>query len=191
MRIRHAVAIAALSCLTLWTDNACARQHLLDEIRLGVFQHDTGIIGSRKERGTDFALEVLTGPLIKFRLLGSPGLVLGGAVNSAGQTDQAYLGIVGQWTLARSLFSRRDAFYFEATIGGAWNDGKIDVIGTPLEANWKSHGSHYLIRSGAALGYRFNTRWSMALSINHISNAGLAHRNEGMNDVGIVLGMKI
>jgi hypothetical protein len=191
MFLRHVAAIAVLFCLLFPAKQACARQHLLDEIRLGVFQHDTGIIGTRKEDGVDFAAEVLTGPLMKFRLLGSPRLVVGGAVNSAGQTDQAYLGIVGQWTFARALFSRRDAFYFEATIGGGWNDGKIDVVGTPLAAGWKSHGSHYLIRSGASLGYRFNTRWSMAFGINHISNAGLAHRNEGMNDVGFVLGLKV
>ena len=191
MRLRHAAVIAASACLMFSTNEACARQHLLDEIRLGIFQHDTGIVGARKEDGIDFVGEVLTGPLIKFRLLGSPRLVLGGAINSAGKTDQAYLGIVGQWTLARALFSRSDAFYFEATIGGGWNDGKIDVIGTPLESSWKSHGGHYLIRSGAYLGYRFNPRWSVAFGINHISNAGLVHRNEGMNDVGLVLGVKI
>ncbi len=191
MRLRNAAAITAIFCFAFPANQACARSGLLDEIRLGVFQHDTGITSARKESGVDFVAEVLTGPLIKFRLLGSPQLVVGGALNSAGQTDQAYLGIVGQWTLARSLFSRRDAFYFEATIGGGWNDGKIDVTGTPLESSWKSHGSHYLIRSGAYLGYRFDPRWSVAFGINHISNAGLAHRNEGMNDVGLLLGLKI
>jgi hypothetical protein len=189
MHLRHAAAIA-VSCVMFFSNDANARG-LLDEVRFGVFDHDSGIIGSHKEDGVDYALEVLTGPLIKTRLLGAPRLVLGGAINSAGQTDQAYLGIDGQWTLARALFSRRDAIYFEATIGGGWNDGKIDVIGTPLEADWKSHGSHFLIRSGASLGYRFGTRWAMAFAFNHISNSGLAHKNEGMNDIGLLLGFKI
>ncbi len=191
MHFRRRVALAALICSATLGNPSAAYCRLLDEIRLGIFQHDAGLIGTRKEDGTDFAAEVLTGPLVKIRLLGAPRLVLGGAINSAGQTDQAYFGIVGQWTLARWLLSRKDAFYFEATIGGGWNDGKIDVIGTPLEASWKSHGSHYLIRSGAYLGYRFDPRWSIAFGINHISNAGLARRNEGMNDVGLVLGVKI
>jgi len=186
-----AVIIGALLCLPLASHPARARQSIFDEMRVGVFQHDSAIIGTRKENGVDFALEVLTGPLMRSRLLGAPRIVLGGAINSAGKTDQLYLGIDGQWTLARGLLSRRDAFSFEATIGGGWNDGKIDVVGTPLEATWKSHGSHFLIRSGASLGYRFNTRWSLAFAFNHISNAGLARRNEGMNDLGLLLGLKL
>lgn len=198
MHIRLIGAFTAAPCLfwglflgLLVTGGPCAGKGLLDEVRFGVFQHDSGIIGTRKERGTDFALEVLTGTLFKSRLLGSPRIVLGGAVNSARQTDQAYLGFTGQWTLARALFARRDAIYFEASIGGDWNDGKIDVSGTPLQASWKSHGSHFLIRSGASLGYRLNRRWSVGMALTHISNAGLAHKNEGMNDLGLVIGLKI
>jgi hypothetical protein len=183
--------LGAIAFLPLLSSSALARQPFIDEVRLGFFQHDSAIIGTRKEKGIDFAFEILSEPLVRSRLLGLPRIVLGGALNSAGQTDQIYLGVDGQWTLARAIFSRRDAVYFEATTGGGWNDGKIDAVGTPLEATWKSHGSHFLIRSGASLGYRFNTRWSLAFAFNHISNAGLAHRNEGMNDLGLLLGLKL
>lgn len=181
----------AVALLTLLSSSALARQPLVDEVRLGAFQHDSAIIGTRKEKGVDFAFEILSGPLVRSRLLGAPRIVVGGALNTAGRTDQVYLGIDGQWTLARAVFSRRDSIYFEATTGGGWNDGKIDVVGTPLEETWKSHGSHFLIRSGASVGYHFNTRWSLAFAFNHISNAGLARRNEGMNDLGLLLGLKL
>lgn len=191
MRHRLTAIAGTVAFLTLLSSSTLARQPLVDEVRLGFFQHDSAIIGTRKEKGIDFAFEILSGPLVRSRLLGLPRIVLGGALNSAGKTNQIYLGIDGQWTLARAIFSRRDAIYFEATTGGGWNDGKIDVGGTPLETIWKSHGSHFLIRSGASLGYHLNTRWSLAFAFNHISNAGLAHRNEGMNDLGLLLGLKL
>ena len=113
------------------------------------------------------------------------------ALNSAGRTSQFYTGLNAQWDYARNVFTNADALYLEGTIGGDWNNGKTDVRGTPLEASWKSHGSHLLFRSGFALGYRFNATWSVAVAFNHISNAGLATPNEGMNDLGLLVGMKL
>lgn len=162
-----------------------------DEIRIGLYQHDSGIIGNHKEEGADIAAELLSRPVTALWLIGSPRLVFGGAYNTAGQTSQIYLGIDKQLDFAKGVFSRNDAFFVEGTIGGVWHNGKQDVVGTPLESRWKSHGGVFLFRPGLALGYRFNERWSIAASLNHISNAGLSNRNEGMNDIGLLLGMKL
>ena len=182
-----AVGLAAL----LLPQGAMAGSTILDEVRFGVFQHDTNLIGVQKELGVDYALEILTRPIIRSRLLGSPRLVIGGAVNSAGRTNQIYAGFVGRFYLFRDVVARHDGFFFEGTVGADWNDGKLNVLGTPLAQDWKSHGSHFLIRSGLGAGYRFDETWSATLNFNHISNAGLAYPNEGSNDLGLSIGMKI
>ena len=184
--IRHAAAtFAAALCVSVGAGSA-----LGGEVRFGLYQHDTGIVGTHKEAGIDYVGEVLSEPLDFLSLIGSPRFMFGGALNSAGKTDQVYAGLTKEWDFVHSVFARQDAFFLEGTIGGDWNDGKRDVLGTPAQASWKSHGSHYLFRIGTDFGYRFNRKWTMAASFFHISNAGLADRNEGMNEIGLRVGME-
>lgn len=180
-------ALAAFCCLSA----GGAEAGVVEQMRFGVYQHDTGIVGNHKEPGVDYELETLSSPVKALWFLNSPRIVAGGVWNSAGKTDQLYLGIVGQYRFAHHVFLPQDSFFIEGTIGGDWNTGKIDVVGTPAEAKWKSHGSHLLFRPGFAIGYYFDRRWSVAASLNHISNAGLASRNEGSNDLGVLIGMKL
>ena len=181
----------ALICLVLPCFGSAQARTFFDEVRFGAYQHDTGLIGTQKEEGADFALELLSRPVTALSLIGSPRIVFGGALNTAGQTSQIYLGVDKQLDFARSVFGKNDAFFVEGTFGGDWQNGKLDVRNTPAEARWKSHGSAFLFRSGLALGYQFNETWSMAVNFNHISNANLATPNEGMNDLGLLIGMKL
>lgn len=162
-----------------------------DEIRLGVYQHDTGLVGTQKEHGIDTQLEILTRPLIPLRLIGAPRIAIGGVVNSAGYTDQIFAGLDAQWNFVHNVFGAGDSLYVEGFLGGCWHDGKTDVIGTPEEQDWKSHGGHFLFRTGVDFGYRFSPRWALGVSFYHISNASLAKPNEGMNDIGLRLGMRL
>jgi lipid A 3-O-deacylase len=84
-----------------------------------------------------------------------------------------------------------DAFFLEGVVAAAYQDGKIDVTGTPEEAEWKSHGSHWGVRTGVGVGYRFDERWTAALSFNHFSNADTAQPNEGTNDIGLRIGLRL
>jgi hypothetical protein len=190
--MRRSLCLPLCAAVLLCSSAAYAgsRHGIIDEIRFGAYQHDTGIIGNHKEVGADFAVEMLSHPIDALWIIGRPRIVFGGAVNTAGQTSQIYLGIDKQLNFATSVFSKNDAFFIEGTIGGVWHNGKLDVVGTPLESRWKSHGSRFLFRPGLALGYRFNETWSIAASLNHVSNAGLAKRNEGMNDLGLLIGMR-
>ena len=139
--------------------------------------------------GVDFGFETLSRPLFTLRLA-SPRIVTGVVLNTNGQTNQLYLGLADQWEFARSVFASDDALFIEGTVAADWHDGKIDVRGTPLESEWKSHGSRVVIRTGVDLGYRIDTTWSVAVSFNHISNADWASVNEGMNDLGLRVGMR-
>jgi lipid A 3-O-deacylase len=185
------IALAVLLLLVISPGNVRAQEKFLDEIRVGLYEHDTNIIGHKKETGADFVLELLSRPIISLQFIGTPRLVVGGVINSAGQTNQAYIGLIRTWDLTHEVINSGDAIFLEGMVGGDWNDGKIDVTGTPQEQYWKSHGSHLLFRTGLNLGYRINPTWSVALSFNHISNAGLAKRNEGMNDLGLSVNMEL
>ena len=182
------LAFAAAAALACGTGIARAEDGFIDEVRLGVLDHDTGLVGTSKEDGVDIGLEFLSRPL-PLGLLNSPRLVFGGLVNSEGQTNQAYAGLMARWEFAENSMREGDAFFLEGMVAAAWHDGKLDVTGTPEEEEWKSHGSSWGFRTGFGVGYRIDETWTVALSFNHFSNADLAQPNEGTNDVGLRIGM--
>jgi len=182
------IARMFLGLVILVPGSALAQGKIVEEVRFGVYQHDTPIVGTHRESGADFGFEALSPPLWSNS---APRFVLGGIVNTAGKTDQIYAGFAGIWDFAHHIFSADDAFFLEGMVGGAWHDGKLDVRGTPLAQDWKSHGSRFLFHTGFDVGYRFNPTWSIALTFFHISNANFTQPNQGMNDVGLRLGMRI
>lgn len=162
----------------------------IDEVRLGVYDHDASILGHQKETGADIGAEILFTSPEFLSAIWSPRPVVGGLVNTSGETDQAYGGLTWTWDFAQNVLWNGDGFYVEGTLGGGWNDGKINVT-APIESQHrKSLGSNALFREDVDLGYRFTPRWSLAISYNHISDADLALRNEGLNDIGVRVGMK-
>lgn len=163
----------------------------LDEVRVGVLEHDTSFGGGdNKEDGYDVGVELLTSPIGALSWVGSPRAVFGLQVNSEGYTNMAYAGILAQKTIVDGLASDSDAIYIEGTVGIAYHDGAIDVRARPEDAEWKSHGSYWLIRSGFGVGYRFNETYSLTATFSHISNANLAQPNQGSNDLGLRFGMR-
>lgn len=184
------VAGALLASLVLGVGEARAEGGFFNEIRVGVLDHDTDLVGSSKEDGIDLGVEVLSKPIEALDFLNAPRLALGAVINSEDQTNQIYAGLVAQWDFAHNIAREGDALFLEGAVGGAWHDGKIDVRGTPEEANWKSRGGEFVFRTGFGVGYRFDETWSLAFSFHHISNADLALPNEGSNDVGLRLGMR-
>jgi lipid A 3-O-deacylase len=162
----------------------------LDELRLGVYEHDASVLGHQKEHGEDIGGELLfTSPSL-LEIIWSPRPVIGVLVNTAGQTDQAYGGLTWTWDFLHNVLMNGDGFYVEGTLGGGVNNGKINVTDPYESQHEKSLGSNVLFREDIDLGYRFTPRWSVAISYNHISDADLAFRNEGLNDIGVRVGMK-
>jgi lipid A 3-O-deacylase len=180
-----ATVAAALMC---GADEAHAQ--LISEVRVGVLDHDTDFVGSSKEGGVDLAIEAFSQPIDALDFIGSPRVVAGLIVNSENQTNQLYAGLMAQRTFAHDVFRPDDSFYVEGLVAVAYHDGKIDVRNTPEDAEWKSHGSEFLFRTGFGVGYRFNERWSLTATFAHISNANLEQPNQGANDVGLRVGLR-
>lgn len=188
-QLKSRLAAATLAVMACSAAEANA-EGFFEEVRLGVLEHDTDLVGSQKEDGTDYGLEVISEPLDALSFVGAPRLVVGGLVNDEGYTNQYYAGLLSRWEFAQGVLRDGDAFFLEGMAAVAYQDGKLDVTGTPEEAEWKSHGSNWGFRTGFGVGYRFNETWTVAASFNHFSNADLAEPNEGTNDVGVRIGLR-
>ena len=191
MRFSHLFLAGGVAALALSGQAKADAYGFLDEARIGVFEHDASVLGHQKETGADVGLEFLFDSPQFLTIIGSPRPIIGGLANTSGQTDQAYTGLTWTWDFIHNVLHQGDAFYVEGTLGGGWNDGKINVNGaTPEGEKRKSLGSNILFREDVDIGYHITSVYSVALSYNHISNADLGERNEGINDIGVRFGIK-
>jgi len=121
-----------------------------------------------------------------FRYILRPRPVFGADINSNGDTSNYYAGLAWGGTFYKPGWNRDDGFFGYFTFGPSVNDGKISTN----DPHRKSLGSHVLFREGGDLGYQITARVSVAAFIDHISNAGLANRNEGITNGGVRFGYK-
>ena len=165
------------------------------EFKFGLWDHDPGFLGG-KEHGADINAEVIfASPVSDGMIAEAPGWLrwtlqprptIGGSINTAGDTDQAYLGATWAWFLKRDLFNPGDGIVLGYFFGPGFNNGNLN------EANpqRKALGSHILFREAFDLGYQINPVYQVSAYIDHISNGGLAKYNQSVNDIGIRLGIR-
>jgi lipid A 3-O-deacylase len=187
--MRSLFLTSALCSIACFAANAARADvgGLLSEARFGVYEHDASVLGHQKETGADLGLEFLFQPV---DLLFGARPIIGGLANTSGETNQVYVGATWTWDFLSNIVQEGDGLYVEGTLGGGWNDGEINVTDPYESQHRKSLGSHFLFREDVDLGYHITPVWSVALSYNHISDADLAVRNEGLNDIGLRIGMK-
>lgn len=149
------------------------------ELRLGVFDHDISFLGHSKEGGADINAEALFDSPDFLKPIWAPRPHLGLSVNTQGDTSQIYAGLT--WTYAPI-----QKVFVDFSFGGSVNNGKRDT----LEIGRKSLGFHVLFRESLSLGYRIDDHNSISIAFDHESNANLASRNEGLNNLGIRWGYR-
>src|SRR5882672_4001418 len=96
------------------------------------------------------------------------------AAASAGVTDKAYFGLSWQWSFFDSLF-------LGFSVGGAAHDGYIKAAPT----NRKELGARFESRESVEGGFLIGEHHSRSVLIDHISNARLGVKNEGMDALGV------
>jgi len=156
----------------------------IDEVRGGVFYHDAGVFGTHKEDGVDLNLELRFVSPEFLRAIWSPRPHLGVQANLAGNTSQLYFGVT--WSLMLWQTSGADGLFLDASLGGSTHNGKLDTD----DPDRKSLGSRVLFRESLELGYRFAEIHSLSVMLDHVSNANLADRNEGLDTLGVRYGLK-
>lgn len=151
----------------------------LSELRVGGLYHDAGVFGNHKEGGEDVNAEVLfTSPDI-LSVIWSPRPHLGTNINDDGYTSQVYGGLTWTYDFTQNLFG-------EFSEGGSVNDGQLNKT----DHHHKALGSPVLFRESLSLGWRFDEHNSLSAMLDHISNAGLARYNGGLDTAGLRYGYR-
>ena len=153
---------------------------IVSEVKVGVLYHDLRFIAaSPVEEGVDVNGEILFASPSFFEPIWSPRPHLGVQVNTRGRTSQVYAGLT--WT-----FYLVDRFWIGAGVGGALHNGETNRVGLSR----KALGSDVLFRLSAEAGVDVTQNLSVSLYYDHESNAYLADRNPGLDNVGVRLGWK-
>jgi hypothetical protein len=175
------VALAALAPAAASADAEGERAPWLEEIRGGVLAHDVDGLwsGEHVEHGFD-----VNGELVfrRLPLSAGGGLLrphLGVCWNSRGYTSKVYAG-------ASLRFASDSGVFFEIGLGGAWHDGERETD----DSDRKQLGSRLLFRIPIEVGVAFGDRHSLSLLFDHVSNAGLADENEGLDTLGVRYGVR-
>lgn len=151
----------------------------VSEVRVGVLAHDQGIFSSHKEDGIDINGEVL---FMDLGWLGDKIALrphIGGSVNTTGDTSQAYAGL----TATIPVFSWG---FFDFSFGGAYHNGETDSG----RVDKKDLGCHALFRESASLGAYIGDHHTISAFADHISNASICSKNEGLENVGVRYGYR-
>jgi lipid A 3-O-deacylase PagL len=190
------LAIALFAAIGLVSGTARAQNVTYGELKFGVIAHDVHFLEG-KEAGVDLNPEIIfpspvpdawvdTAP-VYLRWLLQPRPTIGGLINTAGFTNQYYVGPTWTWELVGNVLRPDDGITFGVFFGPGFNDG--DIV-APTGSNRKSLGSHVLFRESLELGYRIDARWQISAYIDHVSNAGFARYNQSLNDVGGRIGLR-
>lgn len=150
------------------------------EVRFGAFAH---AVGSNEQGSVDANAELLFPRLpipvsAEYAFL-VPRPQIGAMINTGGRTSYGYAGVV--WTLKVT-----PRFFLEPMFGEAVHNGELNT--TDPEHN--SLGCPALFHTGLSVGYHLTDHWTVLGTWDHISNAQLCDRNQGINDYGIKLGYR-
>src|SRR5712691_2851617 len=157
----------------------------MDEVKLGALAHDIRFLGNHVEPGADMNVEVLFPSPAVLRVLGAPRPHLGLAVNTVGATDYGYGGLTWSGRPWRPLLTLPDGLFVAGSLGGAAHDGHLNTA----PSDRKRLGSRLLFRESVEGGYQLTPRLSLSVLFDHLSNAGLAHYNQSLNNLGVRVGV--
>ena len=192
----HGLAIAVLAAFMLLVPGhaADAQNITYREVTLGILNHDASFLGG-KEKGVDINPELKFGSPIddatllrvppEFQWLVQPRPTIGFTVNTAGFTDQAYVGATWTWQLAGNLLLPGDGITLGFFFGPGLNNGDIRAA----QPDRKSLGSNLLFREALEFGYRINAVYTVSAYVDHVSNGGFARYNQSINDFGGRIGV--
>ena len=156
-------------------------QSLVYEVKGGVLYHDVPELWSGfslEHHFVDLNAEVVFGG-IPFFLGGNLHPLIGGTVNTQGDTSHAYFDVRWQFELPYNLFAGTG-------LGVAVHNGLID----PVAIDRKALGSRELFHIPFELGLRLDQHNSVSIYFEHTSNAGLADFNEGLDRMGLRYGYR-
>lgn len=103
---------------------------------------------------------------------------IGGTLNFAGKTSEAYAGVAWDYNVT-------DKVFVEGAFGGSVNDGHTGKV---IPEGFNAMGCNWSFREFGSLGYRLTPNWSVMATIEHMSNAGFCDENRGLTNAGARIG---
>lgn len=169
-------ALAALAAIPfLYVSSPAAADGILTELRLGILDHDSDLVRERKETSDpDINIEARFASPDFLDWAFSPNPVIGANINTGEGTSLAYLGL--GWT-----FYLTDAIFADFTLGGAIHDGET----SRRTADSRNYGCRLNFHESVSLGYSFDEHNAIMIGFDHMSNASLCDRNDGLTNIGI------
>jgi lipid A 3-O-deacylase len=151
---------------------------LVSEVRLGTTAQDPNSPESGSANLTGEILLVpplATGDSVIDLLI--PRFHVGASLNLNGNTSFGYAGLT--WT-----FSMTPTTFVEGSFGGAIHNGRTD----PLDDHHSALGCTALFRESGSVGVRIAEHWTVMVTVEHLSNAGLCSSNRGITNFGMKAG---
>lgn len=181
MRLIAAIAV-------LFAMSAVAHAGPVEEVRAGVYAHSCCGFGSSKEDGVALNGEAVFSSPRFLSVLAAPRPVVGATLAPGdGNTDQIYAGLEWRVELSR--------FFVAPGLGVAVHNGETDRYDPVADAarvdDTIFFGCRALFRLAGDVGYRVTDRLSASFHWNHISNAGLCSENEGLDQMGLRIGLSL
>ena len=178
--------VAAVAGCAVLTSAAVAGP--IEEVRGGVYAQGCCGFGSDKEQGVAFNGEAVFSSPRFLSILGSPRPIVGATVaTDSDATSQAYAGL--DWKID---FTSR--WFVTGGIGATIHNGETDRYDAAVDAarvsNTVFYGCRVLFRVAGDVGYRLTDHLSASFHWNHISNADLCSDNEGLDQMGLRLGVR-
>lgn len=180
----------ALSLILAALPAMAARAGPVDEVRLGIIQHNVCIAGcdnANKEDGPSISGEVVFNSPDFLNIIWNPRPYVMGSVNTAGDTNFGGAGLHWNWELAQG-------WSLEPGFGYVIHDGELnfpfpqgDPRNDPISAETVFFGSRDLFRTSLALNRDLSDRWGAQLMLEHLSHGQIlgSGRNQGTDNIGV------
>lgn len=185
LALKSAVAVLALAGLAA---PAAAEGLVLDEFRAGVFYH--GAYGGFLPTGphwdlsrlesVKFAALFASPEIDAFRWIGSPRPEIGATFNLAGRENIVHANL--NWQIP--VFET--PLYLELGFGAALTDGALTGATAPA----RNFGCALNFYDAAGIGAHLSDSVTLTLRYEHVSNLDLCLPNEGLSNLGLMLGVK-
>lgn len=184
---RIGLSIALIGAVLLPT-GASAQEFGLDEFRAGVFAHSaySGFLPTGNNwdlsRVEDVKFSALfTSPEIDaFRWIGSPRPEIGATLSLNGRENLVHANLNWQVPLFET------PFYLELGFGVALTDGALQGAALPA----RNFGCALNFYDAFGIGVNMSESVTATLRYEHISNLGLCPPNDGLSNLGLMIGFK-
>lgn len=166
-----------MAAVLLCAASVASAGNIVDELRIGLMDHDTALLGPSVEGGADINLEMLFKSPSWLKWAFAPRPNIGLSINTDQGTNVLHFGTAWQIPFGADFFG-------EGNLALAFNDGEKNAG----RSDRRQVGCAVGFYEGVSAGYKFLGHHQIMSTVEHVSNAGICPPNSGITNVGIRYG---